>query len=139
MVAANRARNQRLAAARRAEAQARAEEAIRMFQGQVMPEFRPPAGKLWGVNVKALMVTGPGGGIGTSAAMARVLAPLAAGGRHDETEVAAATGCRDVTDLRERLTGIAGKLAAIGLRVDRRKVGIRIAKAKPTLPTPQAS
>lgn len=134
MIAANRERNLRLAAAKRAEAQARAEEATRMFQGQVMPGFRPPAGKLWGVDVEALMIVGPGGGIGTTAVMARILAPLAAGGRHDESVIAAETGCRDAVHLQELLTAMAGKLAAVGLRVDRRRTGIRIAKVKPPSP-----
>ncbi|WP_238273064.1 hypothetical protein, partial [Methylobacterium cerastii] len=40
------------------------------------------------------------------------------------------TACRDVQHLREILTGIAGKLGAIGLRVDRRKAGIRVVKAR---------
>ncbi|TXN81104.1 hypothetical protein [Methylobacterium sp. WL8] len=103
-----------------------------MFQAQVMPNFRPPAGKLWGVNEAAMMIVGPGGGIGTTATIAGILALLALGSRHDEAGIAAATGCRDVAHLREILTGMAGKLATIGLRVDRRKAGIRIAKAKPT-------
>lgn len=130
MITANRERNQRLIATKHAEARARADEAARVFQAQVMPGFRPPAGKLWGVNEAAMMIVGPGGGIGTTAAMAAILAPLAVGGRHDEAGIAAATGCRDEAHLRELLTGMAGKLAAIGLRVDRRRAGIRIAKVR---------
>lgn len=130
MIAANRERNRQLAVTRHAEKQAGVDQAVRVFQGQVMPAFRPPSGKLFGVDVEALIVIGPKGAIGTTAAMARLLAPLAAGGRHDEAEIAAVTGCRDVMHLRELLTGIAGKLAAIGLRVDRRKTGIRIGKTQ---------
>ena len=130
MIAANRERDRQLAVAKKAEKQVQATEAARVFQGQVMPGFRPPAGKLWGVDEAALMIVGPKGAIGTTAAMAKVLRPLAAGGRHDEAGIAAATGCRDVQQLREVLTGNAGKLAAVGLRVDRRKAGIRIGKIK---------
>lgn len=62
--------------------------------------------------------------VGVTPATARVLAPLASGSRHEESIVAAAAGCRGVDALRTQLTRIAGRLAAIRLRVDRRKSGI---------------
>ena len=130
MIAANRERNRQLAAARKAEKQAQADEAARVFRAQVQPGFKPPAGRLWAVDDAGLMLIGPKGAIGTSAAVVHVLAPLAAGGRHDEAGIAAGTGCRDAEHLKEVLTGMAGKLAAIGLRVDWRKAGIRVAKVR---------
>lgn len=130
MITVNQERNQQLAVAKRDEARAQAAEVTRILQRQVMPEFRPPPGKLWGVNEAAQLVVGPAGGIGITSAVAHVLGPLAVRGRHDEAGFAAAVGCRDVAHLREMLTAMAGKLAAIGLRVDRRKVGIRITKAR---------
>ena len=78
------------------------------------------------------MIVGPAGGVGTTPAIARTLEALAAPGRHDEAALAAATGWRDVAHLREALDGLTPKLAVLGLRIDRRKVGIRVTKVRPT-------
>ena len=85
-----------------------------------------------------MLLIDPGGRIGSSERAVKTLAPLATGGRHSAAVLVAAGGWRDEAALREALKALAAKLAAIGLRIDRRKTGIRMAKAKPTLPTPYA-
>lgn len=98
---------------------------------QVQPGLRPPPGRLFAVDVAALVLRGPKGGTGTSERMVRTLAPLAAGGRHQPAVLMAAGGWADENTLREALAAIGGKLAAVGLKIDRRKTGIRMAKARP--------
>ncbi|KQT96067.1 hypothetical protein ASG60_20755 [Methylobacterium sp. Leaf469] len=127
--AANRARRERL----RAEAATIAASATRALQSQVQPAFRPPAGRLWRVDAEARIIIGPAGGIGTTPVIVRTLEALSTPGRHDEAVVAAGGGWRDVGHLREAMAGLAPKLAAIGLRLDRRKAGIRITKARTKL------
>jgi hypothetical protein len=61
----------------------------------------------------------------------RTLAPLAAGGRHPGSALVAAGAWRDEGALREALDALAPKLSALGLRICRRKAGLRMAKAKP--------
>ncbi|KQP05910.1 hypothetical protein ASF28_18655 [Methylobacterium sp. Leaf99] len=131
--AANKAANRMRAERMRAEAAVIAAAAVRALQGQVQPAFRPPAGRLWKVDAEAQMIVGPAGGIGTTPVIVRTLEALATPGRHDEGVVAAAGGWRDVAHLREAMTGLAPKLAVIGLRLDRRKTGIRITKARAQL------
>jgi hypothetical protein len=63
--------------------------------------------------------------------MVRTLGPLAVGGRHLPAVLVTAGGWQDEEALREALTGLGLKLAAIGLRVCRRKAGLRMAKARP--------
>ncbi|MCJ2083214.1 hypothetical protein [Methylobacterium sp. J-090] len=125
--AVNAARRERL----RAEAAAIAASAVKALQGQVQPAFQPPSGRLWKVDAEARIIVGPKGGIGTTPIIVKTLEALSAPGRHLEEVVAAAGGWRDVAHLREALAGIAPKLAVIGLRLDRRKAGVRITKAKP--------
>ena len=76
-----------------------------------------------------MMLTGPGGGIGVTPLLARTLAILSAPGRHMPESVVAA-GWRDADHLREGLTSVAGKLAVIGLILNRRKAGLQVAKLK---------
>jgi hypothetical protein len=57
--------------------------------------------------------------------------PLAAGCRHDEAGIAAAPAYRDTAHLHKILIKIAGKLAAVGVRVGRREGCFRIVEAKP--------
>src|ERR1700712_3549511 len=114
----------------RAAEQARVAESAKTVGAQVQTGFRPPSGRLFSVDVEALMILGPNGGVGTTAVIARTLAPLAAEGRQDEHELAVATGWRDEGHLREGLAALAPKLAALGLRLDRRKAGIRIGKPR---------
>ena len=128
---ANRAANKQRAKAMRDDKAARAASAMQGLRSQVQPAFRPPPGKLWKVDDAAMLIVGPAGGIGTTPVMARTLQALAASGRHDEAAVAAATGWRDVAHLREALDGLAPKLSVLGLRIDRRKAGIRVTKARP--------
>ena len=128
--AANKAANRMRAERMRAEAAAKAASAVQALRSQVQPAFRPPPGRLWRVDAEARIIVGPAGGIGTTPVIVRTLEALATPGRHDEAVVAAAGGWRDVAQLREAMAGLAPKLAVIGLRLDRRKVGIRITKVK---------
>lgn len=105
--------------AREAEA-ARVAAAGAALRAQVQRGFKPPTGRLWAADAAALLLIGPAGGISLSAAGCAALAPLAVGGRHPEP-----------AELRTVLDGLAPRLAAVGLRVCRRKAGVRIAKAKP--------
>ncbi|MCJ2017162.1 hypothetical protein MKK84_06955 [Methylobacterium sp. E-065] len=115
---------------------AKAEEAVRnaaaaqALARQVQPALRPPAGRLFAVDAAALLLRGPLGGIGSTERMVRTLGPLAGGGRHLPAVLVAAGGWSGEDALREALVGIGGKLAALGLRIDRRKAGIRMAKVK---------
>lgn len=114
----------------KAEEAARDAAAARALRAQVQPGLKPPAGKLFDVDAGALLIRGPAGGLGTSERVVRTLAPLTAGGRHPAAALLAAGGWRDEAALREALTGLAPKLAALGLRVCRRKAGLRMARAK---------
>lgn len=113
----------------KAETVARNAAAARALRAQVQPGLRPPAGRLFDVDIGALVIRGPLGGLGSSERIVRTLAPLAAGGRHSAAALVAAGGWRDEAALREALIGLSGKLAALGLRIDRRKAGLRMAKA----------
>lgn len=114
----------------KAEAAARAASAARELQAQVQRSFRPPAGKLFGVDMAALLLIGPSGALGTTSRMAKTLAPLAAGGRHLPAVLMTAGGWQDEEALREALAGLAPKLAVVGLRLCRRKTGLRMAKVR---------
>lgn len=116
----------------KAAAAARAAAAAQALQASVQRGFRPPPGKLFGVDAAALLLVGPAGALGTTNRMAQTLAPLAAGGRHTPAVLVAAGGWQDEATLGEALVAIGGKLAAIGLRICRRKAGLRMAKVKPT-------
>ena len=115
----------------KAEAIARDAATARQLAQQVQPGLRPPAGRLFAVDEAGLLLRGPAGGIGSTERMVRTLAPLAAGGRHAAAVLMVAGGWQDDQALCEALAGIGGKLAALGLRIDRRKAGIRMAKIKP--------
>ncbi|WP_139220990.1 hypothetical protein [Methylobacterium brachiatum] len=115
----------------KAEAAARNAAAARALTAQVQPALRPPAGRLFGVDAAALLLRGPVGGIGTTTRIVRTLGPLAAGGRHPAAVLMAAGSWGDEEALREALVGLGPKLAAIGLRICRRKAGLRMAKARP--------
>lgn len=113
----------------KAEAAARDTAAARALRAQVQPGLKPPAGKLFAADVGALVLRGPAGGIGTSERVVRTLLPMAAGGRHPASALVEAGAWRDEAALREALAAMAPKLAAIGLRIYRRKAGLRIARA----------
>lgn len=115
----------------RAEHEARMAREAGALRAQVQRGFKPPAGRLWSVDGAAQLIIGPAGALGTSPVIVRTLEALSTPGRHDEAVVATAGGLRDVDHLREVLDGLAPKLAVIGLRLDRRKTGVRIAKLKP--------
>ena len=120
----------------KAEAVARDAAAAQALLGQVQRGFRPPPGKVFGVDPAGLLLIGPVGALGMTTRMAQTLAPLAAGGRHLPAVLMAAGGWQDDQALREALAGVGGKLAALGLRVDRRKAGLRMAKVRPVRPAP---
>ncbi|MGH1591784.1 hypothetical protein ACRBEV_29600 [Methylobacterium phyllosphaerae] len=113
------------------EAAARDAAAAGALRAQVQRGLKPPNGKLFDVNAAALVIRGPLGGLGSSERIVRTLAPLAAGGRHPAATLAAAGGWREEAELWEALDGLGGKLAALGLRIDRRKAGLRMARIKP--------
>lgn len=112
----------------KAEAAARAAVAAKAIANQVQPGLRAPPGRAFAVEAEALVLRGPAGGIGTSERIVRMLQPLAAGGRHPATALMAAGGWSDEQALREALDAIAPKLAAVGLRVCRRRTGLRMAR-----------
>ena len=101
----------------KAEQAARDAAAAAALVKSVVRGMRPPAGRLWAVDAAALLLIGPGGAIPVSSSQAAALAPYAAGGRHPETP-----------QLSEAAKGLAPRLAAVGLRIDKRKTGVRIAR-----------
>lgn len=113
----------------KAEEQARVARETAALEAQIQRGFRPPAGRLFGVDVEALILIGPGGGIGVTPLLARTLAILSAPGRHAPESLLAA-GWRDVDHLRDGLSAFSGKLAAVGLVLNRRATGLRITKTK---------
>ena len=113
----------------KADEAARNAAAAQALARQVQPGLRPPVGRLFAVDAAGLVLRGPLGGIGTSDRVVRTLAPLAAGGRHLPAVLVAAGGWQDENALRAALVAVAPKLAALGLRICRRKAGIRMAKA----------
>lgn len=114
----------------KAEAAARDAMAARQLQDQVQRAFRPPPGKVFGVNTAGLLLIGPAGALGTTTRMARTLAPLAAGGRHAAAVLVAAGGWQDEDALCDALAALGPKLAVLGLRICKRRAGLRIAKLK---------
>lgn len=120
------------------EAEVRNAAAAQAMARQVQPALRPPAGRLFAVDAAALLLRGPMGGIGSTERMVRTLVPLAAGGRHAAAVLVAAGGWTDEQALREALAALAPKLTVLGLRICRRKAGLRMAKSKPDRPQPEA-
>lgn len=115
----------------KAEETARNTAAAQALARQVQPGLRPPAGCLFDVDAAGMVLRGPAGGIGSSTRIIETLRPLAQGGRHPAAALVTAGKWADETALREALQALAPKLAAIGLRVCRRKAGIRMAKGCP--------
>jgi hypothetical protein len=116
----------------KAEATARAAVEAKALARQVQPGLRSPAGRLFALDAEALILRGPAGGIGTSGRVVRTLEPLAAGGRHPAASLVAAGGWGDELALREALDAMVPKLHAVGLRICRRKAGLRMTKAGPS-------
>lgn len=116
----------------KAEEAARIAAAAQALARQVQPGLRPPPGRLFAVDAAGLVLQGPLGGIGSTDRMMRTLAPLAAGGRHLPAMLMAAGGWADEEALREALAALAPKLAVLGLRICRRKAGLRMARSKPS-------
>jgi len=113
------------------EAEARNAAAASALARQLQPRLRAPADRLFAVDAGALLLRGPMGGIGSTERMARTLEPLAVGGRHLPAVLVGAGGWHDEEALREALAGLGPKLAVLGLRICRRKAGLRMAKSKP--------
>lgn len=113
-----------------AEAAARAATAARALARQVQPGLRPPPGRLFGVDRDGLVLCGPAGGIGSSLRIIETLQPLAQGGRHPTEALIAAGAWGDVAALREALNAMAPKLFAVGVRICRKKAGLRMARAR---------
>jgi len=113
---------------------ARTAEVARVLRSQVQSGLKPPAGKLFSVDIGGMVLCGPAGGLGTSARIARTLEPLAAGGRHLPATLMAGGSWSDEAALREALAGLAPKLEAVGLRICRRKAGLKMAKVRSTGP-----
>lgn len=113
------------------EAEARNAAAASALARQLQPGLRAPADRLFAVDAGALLLRGPMGGIGSTERMVRTLEPLAAGGRHLPAVLVGAGGWHDEEALREALAGLGPKLAVLGLRICRRKAGLRMAKSKP--------
>lgn len=114
-------------AARAADAARVAEEAARVRR-EARLGIVPPDGRLAAVDAAALLVIGPLGAIGCSSALTRTFEVLARGGRHP-VEALVATGWRDEATLDAAVEAFRPRLAAIGLRICRRKAGWRLAAA----------
>lgn len=120
----------------KAETAARDVEAARALARQVQPGLRPSPGRLFDVDAAGMILRGPAGGIGSSSRIIETLQPLAQSGRHPAEALVTAGKWADERALREALTALAPKLAVLGLRVCRRKTGIRMAKLKPAKSAP---
>jgi len=77
-----------------------------------------------------MVLCGPAGGIGSSRRIIETLQPLAQGGRHPAAALVTAGKWADEGALREALDALAPKLAVLGLRLCRRKAGLRMAKVR---------
>lgn len=114
----------------KAEEAARDVEAARALARLVQPGLRPPPGKLFATDAAGLVLRGPAGGIGSSSRIIETLQPLAQAGRHSADALVAAGKWTDEAALRKALDALAPKLAVSGLRICRRKAGLRMAKAR---------
>lgn len=112
------------------EAAARAAAAAEALAKQVQSGLRTPPGRLFAVDANGLVLRGPAGGIGTSERVVRTLEPFSAGGRHSAATLLTAGGWASEAALCEALASLGPKLAAVGLRICRRKVGQRIARVR---------
>jgi len=117
-------------AARRAADRVLAEAEAAALRVQVVHGFRRPAGKLFGVDEAALVLIGPYGAIVISPILLRTLALLAGKGRHPPESLLPA-GWQDLEHLSTGLAAAGLTLAAVGLRLDRRKTGWRITRLRP--------
>lgn len=116
--------------ARREEA-SRQVEAVRAMRAQVQPGLRAAPGRLFTADLASLTLRGPAGGIGASERLMRTLVPLSESGRRPAAALQAAGSWADETSMFEALAALSGKLAAIGLRIDKRKAGIRMGRLRP--------
>ncbi|KAA0121002.1 hypothetical protein CIW48_26205 [Methylobacterium sp. P1-11] len=99
------------------------------IRSEVRVGVKAPAGKLAAVDTAAMLLLGPQGAVGCGGALLRTLEVLAGKGRHPVPSLLAAGRWQDEAALRAALEAFRPKLAAIGLRVCRRKAGWRLARA----------
>ncbi|MCJ2051249.1 hypothetical protein [Methylobacterium sp. J-070] len=128
MVRAKRAHERALA--KEADAVRLAAEVDRI-RSEVRLGVKSPAGKLAAVDVAGMLLLGPLGGVGCGGALLRTMEVLVSKGRHPVPSLLAAGRWEDEAALRAAVEAFRPKLAAIGLRICRRKAGLRIAKSKP--------
>ncbi|MCJ2102703.1 hypothetical protein [Methylobacterium sp. E-046] len=99
------------------------------IRSEIRLGVKPPAGKLAAVDAAAMLLLGPQGAVGCSGALLRTLQVLVGKRRHPVPSLLAAGRWQDEAALRAALEAFRPKLAAIGLRVCRRKAGWRLARA----------
>lgn len=92
--------------------------------------LKPPAGRLAAVDANAMLLLGPQGAVGCGGALLRTLETLSGRGRHSVPSLLAAGPWHDETALRAAMAAIRPKLAAIGLRLCRRKTGWRLSRLR---------
>ncbi|MCJ2018625.1 hypothetical protein MKK84_14460 [Methylobacterium sp. E-065] len=115
------------ALAKEADAARMAVEVARI-RSEIRLGVKPPAGRLAAVDVPAMLLLGPLGAVGCGAALMRTCEVLAGRGRHPVPSLLIAGRWDDEAALRAALKAFKPKLAAIGLRVCRRKAGWRLAR-----------
>ncbi|MDP4022431.1 hypothetical protein Q8W71_07340 [Methylobacterium sp. NEAU 140] len=115
-------------AARAADA-ARLAEEVRKIRGEARLGLLPPPGRLAAVDMDALLLIGPLGAVGCGAALLRSLAVLMGKGRHPVPALVAAGSWKDEAALQTAVEAFRPRLAAIGLRLCRRKLGWRLTSA----------
>lgn len=120
-----RERELRRQAARAAEAARVAAETARV-RSEARLGILPPPGKLASVDMDALIIAGPLGAVGLPAGVLRTLQVLAKGKRHPVPALIGAGLWRDEAALAAALDAARPRLAAIGLRICRRKSGLRL-------------
>lgn len=101
---------------------------VARIRSEVRMGVKPPAGRLAAVDVAAMLLLGPLGAVDCGGALLRTLEVLVGKGRHPVSSLLAAGRWQDETALRAALEAFRPKLAAIGLRVCRRKAGWRLSK-----------
>lgn len=104
---------------------------IDRIRSEVRLGVKAPAGRLAAVDVAAMLLLGPQGAVGCGGALLRTLDVMVGKGRHPVPSLLSAGPWQDEAALRAALEAFRPKLAAIGLRLCRRKAGWRLARMKP--------
>jgi len=100
------------------------------IRSEIRLGVKPPAGRLAAVDVAGMLLLGPLGAVGCGGALLCTLEVLAGRGRHPVPSLLAAGRWQDEAALRAALEASRPRLAAIGLRICRRKAGWRLAKER---------